>query len=202
MFQKCEQTRKHFIKVTVVFLVKSISLKSFVHHQTAFLPGAHVRVSPLDLPDLLTQPGEVLSELHHHNDGSASGEHAGRPQQRVEDDAVVVEPHQEDGLLLLAGVVVTGHLRVHLQPLGDVHDHHMHGHAVLLAPGHVETLPANGGGGIRSHRGCAIRHQDIQERHFLVLLIVLKVSFIPQNIPPSFSLTKKENQQFHATNIV
>lgn len=115
---------------------------SYVHHQTAIcLPfTAAARISPLDLSDLFTQPGEVLRELHHHDDEGPSYEHAGGPEQRVEDDAVVVQPGQENGLLLLTGVVVTGDLLVHLQTLGDVHNHDMHGHAVLLAPGHIETL--------------------------------------------------------------
>lgn len=92
---------------------------SYVPHQTtvclAFTFAA--RVSPLDLPYLFTEPGEVLRELHHHDDEGPSREHAGRPQQRVEDDGVVVQARQENGLLLLAGVIVTGHLLVHLQTL-------------------------------------------------------------------------------------
>lgn len=74
-------------------------------------------LSPVDLPDLLTQPGQILRELHHHDDEGPSRQHAGGPQQRVEDHAVVVQAGQEDGLLLLAGVVVADHLRVDLQAL-------------------------------------------------------------------------------------
>lgn len=97
-------------------------------------------VSPLDLPYLFTQPGEVLCELHHHDDEGPPCEHAGGPEQRVEDNAVVVQPGQKHRLLLLAGVVIAGDLLAHLQPLRDVHDHGVHGHGVLLTPGHVETL--------------------------------------------------------------
>ncbi|KAG7227129.1 hypothetical protein INR49_013927, partial [Caranx melampygus] len=67
--------------------------------------------------------GEVLCELHHHDDEGPPYEHKGGPEQRVEDDAVVIQPGQENGLLLLARVVVTGDLLVHFQSLGDVHDH-------------------------------------------------------------------------------
>lgn len=98
------------------------------------------RISPLDLPYLFAQSGEVLRELDHHDNEGPSCEHAGGPEQRVEDNAMVVQPRQENGLLLLAGVVVTGDLLVHLQVLGDVHDYDMHGHPVLLAPGHVDAL--------------------------------------------------------------
>lgn len=101
---------------------------------------AAARISPLDLPYLLTQSGEVLCELHHHDDEGPSCEHAGGPEQRVQDDAVVIQPGQENGLLLLARVIVTGDLLLHLQALRDVHNHGVHGHAVLLAPGHIETL--------------------------------------------------------------
>lgn len=101
-------------------------------------------ISPLDLPYLFGQSGEVLRELHHHDDEGPSREHAGGPHKRVEDDAVVVQARQEDGLLLLAGVVVAGDLLVRLQTLGDVHDHDVHGRAVLLAPGYVETLQGHG----------------------------------------------------------
>lgn len=99
--------------------------------------------SRLDLPDLFAQPGEVLRELDHHNDEGPSGEHARGPHQRVEDDSVVVEPSQENRLLPLAGIKVAGHLLVGLQTLGDVHDDAVHLAAVLLAPGHIETLPQN-----------------------------------------------------------
>lgn len=103
---------------------------SYVHHQTttclAFAAAACI--SPLDLPNLLAQSREVLCELHHHNDEGPPCEHARGPEQRVEDDAVVIEPGQENGLLLLTGVVVTGDLLAHLQLLGDVHDHGVHGH--------------------------------------------------------------------------
>lgn len=113
-----------------------------VHHQTirclTFTAAAHV--SPLDLPYLFTQSGEILGELHHHDDKGPSCEHAGGPEQCVEDDTAVVQPGQEDGLLLLTGVVVTRDSLVHLQTLGDVSNHAMHGHTVLLAPGHIETL--------------------------------------------------------------
>lgn len=96
--------------------------------------------SPFDLPDLLTQPGQILRELDHHDDEGPSRQHAGGPEQRVEEHGVVVQAGQEDALLLLAGVVVAAHLPVDLQPLGDVHDERVHGRAVLLAPGHVEAL--------------------------------------------------------------
>lgn len=116
---------------------------SCVHRQApARCPAltAAPRISPLDLPYLLAKPGEVLRELHHDDDEGPPQEHAGGPQQRVEDDAVVVQAGQQHRLLLLAGVVVTRDMLVRLQTLGDVHDHDMHGEAVLLAPGHVETL--------------------------------------------------------------
>lgn len=125
-------------------LVETIPFMSYVHHQTniclALTAAACMYISPLDLPYLFAQSGEVLRELHHDDDEGPSCQHAGGPEQRVEDDAVVVEPRQEDDLLLLAGVVETGDLLVHLQALRDVHNDDMHGHAVLLAPGHVETL--------------------------------------------------------------
>lgn len=115
---------------------------SCVHHQTAICLSlsAAAHISPLDLPYLFTQPGEVLRELNHHYDEGPSCEHTGGPQQRMEDDAVIVQPGQENGLLLLTGVVVTEDLLVHLQAIRDIHDHGMHGDAVLLAPGHIETL--------------------------------------------------------------
>lgn len=115
---------------------------SHVHHQTtarlAFT--ATPRISPLDLAYLFAQSGQVLCELHHYDDEGPSGQHAGGPEQRVEDDAVVVQPGQEDGLLLLAGVIETGDLLAHLESFGNVHNYGLHGHAVLLAPGHIETL--------------------------------------------------------------
>lgn len=125
----------------------------------------HLRpgLSPLDLPNLLTQPGEVLGELHHHDDDGASGQHAGRPQQRVEDDGLVVESRQEDGVLLLAGVVVARHLRVHLQSIRDVHDCHVHGRTVFLAPGHVEALP-----GVKTTVGTLLCIQVVLSRLILM----------------------------------
>ncbi len=126
----------------MVVLVQAIPFMSYVHCQTTVcLPfTADARISPLDLSYLFTQPGEVLRELHHDDDEGPSCEHARGPQQRVENDAVVVQAGQEHSVLLLAGVVVTRDLLVHLQTLRDVHNHDMHGHAVLLTPGHVETL--------------------------------------------------------------
>lgn len=56
---------------------------------------------------------------------------------------MVVDSGQEDGVLPIAGVVVTGDLLVHLQVKGNVHDHvlyGLHGHAVLLAARHIDTL--------------------------------------------------------------
>lgn len=50
--------------------------------------------SPLDLPYFFTESGEVLRELHHHDDEGPSHEHARGPEQGVEDDAVVVEAGQ------------------------------------------------------------------------------------------------------------
>jgi len=112
--------------------------------KSAYALTAAAHLSPRDLPYLLAQSGEVLRELHHHDNEGPSREHAGGPEQREEDDGVVVQPGQENGLPLPAGVVVTRDLLLHLQTLGDVHDHDMHGHAVLLAPGRVDTLQGQG----------------------------------------------------------
>lgn len=114
---------------------------SYAHHQVVCLaPSAAVLLSPLDLPYLFTQNGEVLCELNHQDDEGPSCEHAGGPEERVEDGAVAIHPGQEDTLLLLTGVVVAGNLLVYLQALRDVHYHSMHDHAVLLALGYIETL--------------------------------------------------------------
>lgn len=75
------------------------------------------RISPLDLANLFTQSGEVLREFHHHNDKCPSCEHARGPEQRVKDDAVVVQTGQKDSLLLLIWVVVTRDLLFDLQTL-------------------------------------------------------------------------------------
>lgn len=73
------------------------------------------QASPLDLDYLLTHNGEVLGEFDHEDDGSAPREHAGGPEERVEDGAVAVQSGQEGALLLVAGVVIAGYLLVRLQ---------------------------------------------------------------------------------------
>lgn len=101
---------------------------------------AAARNSPLDLPYLFTKSREVLSEIHHHNDEGPHCERARGPQQGVQDSTVVIEVGQEHRVLLLTGVIVAGDVPVHLQMIGNVHDHGMHGRGVLLAAGHVDTL--------------------------------------------------------------
>lgn len=141
---KCLSLRGKFAKGhgEAIWLKQSLSCRASITKPTICLAlTAAARISPLDLPYLFTQPGEVLCEPNHHYDEGPSCEHAGRPEQRVEDDTVVIQPGQENGLLLLAAwVVVTGDLLVHLQTIRDVHDHSVHGGDVLLAPGHIETL--------------------------------------------------------------
>ena len=95
----------------------------------------------MDLAELLTQHGEVLVELHHDDDEGASGEHTRRPEERVEDGRVAVQPREEHGVALpLAGVVVTGDLLVGFQTLRDVHHHGLHDPRLLLALGDEEAL--------------------------------------------------------------
>lgn len=68
---------KNTVDQGFLFLLGGFLLEICPSGTTALSPWC----SPLDLPDLLTQPGEVLGELHHHDDDSPSGQHAGRPQQ-------------------------------------------------------------------------------------------------------------------------
>lgn len=185
-----------FLKVTVRLCWLKLSLsRPFPEPPCAWISQPAACVSPLYLPYLFAQPGEVLRELHHHDDEGPPCEHAGRPQQRVEEDAVVVQAGQEDSLLLLAGVIVTGHLLVHPQALWDVHDQDLHGHAVLLAPGHIETLQGQDWRSQRLLSGvqtfCSV-DRVLSFLHFTALNaypLMLHLSAWPGNIAKSHWLT-------------
>lgn len=95
------------------------------------------------LADVLTKDGEVLRELDHEDNEASSSQHAGRPEQGVEDGAGAVQPTQENKALLLRGVVITPDLLLRLQLLRDVHHHGLHGRMLLLTLWDVEALQRN-----------------------------------------------------------
>ncbi len=61
----------------------------------------------------------------------------------MEDCAAAIQTVQGDAGLMLAGVMVTYHLLVHLQMLPNILDHNRQGGVVLLAFGHIKTLWKN-----------------------------------------------------------
>lgn len=93
-----------------------------------------------DLADLLAQDGEVLRELDHDDDEQAPHQHAGGPEERLEDRAATVQLAQQNRLLLLQRVVEAWHLLLRPQPFADVHDQRVHHRLFLLALRHVKAL--------------------------------------------------------------